>query len=675
MANVAGRSQLRRAETEMAKAIEAFGLRDACLHLLGSSGKQIRANLLGLAAQQGRGGDIRTIGSAAEAVELLHLASLAHDDIIDSGELRRGELTTRARYGQRYAALAGGWVLCSAVKRILPCSDSARMRFSKTAVEMSGGGMLELTDVGNLGRTEADYLEASKRKTATIMSLAAYLGAELSGAPEGIVAAACQFGNDVGMALQIWDDLLDVSGKFARPDKTAANDLRNGVINLPTIYALAESRRLRERMSDREATPAELAELIIRTSGPDRAAACADEYASSALKAIDALPRKEGFREILEFVRKEYRSPAAPAAEHRTPSSRGAPGSSPRSKAVPATFQENRGSGVKRLSKLHSQTPVFAVAERNALCFADTLTKLNANAMSALTTASNVADEALLGDFLSGHGPVAAWLCILAEESYAKEPGTESSAVGLAFELSRVAVNCLMRVNETPDLISQTQTNGMTVLAADHAFSHGLAVASSCDAEAVEQLFRATQSAICGAGIDAEDEGNSRRSTERYFAAACLNDGELHARAAGFGSHLARAPEDVQSHLSEYGRKLGIALRISNDVIRLVNGDPATNRTPGFDLIRGNITLPVIFAAEEDPELAGLLTGNVNDSSVREALSRVCDTTAVSRCLAECDQYESAARDELDGLDLHRNGLDALTELASSRIRDLSTAG
>lgn len=284
-------------------------LNDACAHLLTTRGKLLRGRLALAAARQGPRPNAPEVTSVACAIELLHLASLAHDDVIDAGTVRRGKATVGARYGRQAAVVAGAWLYARAVERVSECGGEALDLFAETARRMCAGGMREQRDRYDTRRSVEEYREASNLKTASAFALAARLGAMLAGAADAVVECAALFGREFGLAYQIWDDLIDLLASPDQSGKSPESDLRDGLYTLPVICALAESDELRARLADRDGqgrTHADTTALITRTAGVERAARAADDHFRRALAALDGMPEPAAMNDLLTATRRRH---------------------------------------------------------------------------------------------------------------------------------------------------------------------------------------------------------------------------------------------------------------------------------------------------------------------------------------------------------------------------------
>ncbi|WP_410570808.1 isochorismate synthase [Amycolatopsis sp. cmx-4-61] len=182
---------------------------------------------------------------AAAVVELLHVATLYHDDVCDEATARRGEPTVNAQYGNTVALLCGDYLLAVCTQLLSDLGADAMLLFGETLRDLCRGQFLETVDLGDLGRSEAAYFESIAGKTAKLMSSSAAFGAMQAGATAQEQKIMAGYGHHLGIAFQIWDDLLDVWSAHDT-GKPRFVDLRNGVYTLPVIYGLAQRPELAE---------------------------------------------------------------------------------------------------------------------------------------------------------------------------------------------------------------------------------------------------------------------------------------------------------------------------------------------------------------------------------------------------------------------------------------------
>ena len=265
-------------------------------HLLHMKGKLFRPTLLLLSHQAAGAEDPRAVTLAA-IVELIHLATLVHDDSVDHSVLRRGLPTINALFSHQVAVIMGDYLYSRAIIELVRLDDIAPLRvFARVTNEMTIGEMRQLEAHDKLAYSEAQYDELIRAKTASLLSAACEVGA-LRAAAEYRDALA-RFGMRLGMAFQIADDLLDYTAAEAVTGKPSGLDLREHKITLPLIAALgamppADRRRVHELMTTAEPSDAVVADVIRSVGaagGLDYARRRALEFAQQAEAQLDILP-------------------------------------------------------------------------------------------------------------------------------------------------------------------------------------------------------------------------------------------------------------------------------------------------------------------------------------------------------------------------------------------------
>ncbi len=231
-------AELNRSDNPLIEEINAY--------LFVRGGKRLRPALLTLCARlHGDGGPDTVFWSAL--IEIIHTASLIHDDIIDNADLRRGRETVHARWGANITVLLGDHLYIHAINQAL---RTRRWEIIETLANASGamieGELLECAVSGDTGLGEDRYFEILSKKTASLFSAACRIGGMLGGANASVVDRLAEFGRKIGLAFQVIDDVLDFNGRASDLGKPVLADLREGRITLPLIYTL---RRLPE--SDR----------------------------------------------------------------------------------------------------------------------------------------------------------------------------------------------------------------------------------------------------------------------------------------------------------------------------------------------------------------------------------------------------------------------------------------
>src|SRR3954467_4499023 len=218
-------------------------------HLLAAGGKRLRPTLcLGAAyAVHGAGAsapDDAVTGGAA--VELVHLGSLYHDDVIDEAETRRGVPSVNARWSNIVAILAGDYLLAQASGLAASLGADVAALLAATIGELCRGQVLELQHLFDADRSVEAYTSAIEGKTASLFGTACRIGGMVSGVGDPTLDALTRFGRHLGMCFQIVDDVLDLASNDAALGKHAGQDLLEGIYTLPVIYMLRESGDLRE---------------------------------------------------------------------------------------------------------------------------------------------------------------------------------------------------------------------------------------------------------------------------------------------------------------------------------------------------------------------------------------------------------------------------------------------
>ncbi|WP_141007829.1 polyprenyl synthetase family protein [Nocardioides humi] len=238
---------------------------EAARHLLAAGGKRFRPLLVLLAAEAGPRPGADEVLTAACVVEITHVGSLYHDDVMDEAALRRGEDSANARYDNLVAILTGDWLFAKSSELTARLGPEAVRIQAETFTRLVEGQILETVKPGPGEDALAHYLEVVAGKTGSLIATSAHYGALFSGAAPEIVAALTAYGELVGTAFQLSDDILDIASESAESGKTPGTDLKEGVPTLPVLMARASGdpadARLRELLDPERTDLADDAEL------------------------------------------------------------------------------------------------------------------------------------------------------------------------------------------------------------------------------------------------------------------------------------------------------------------------------------------------------------------------------------------------------------------------------
>ena len=290
---------------EVERALRAAGSGDtiaqkAVRHLLDQDGKRLRPICVALAARAGAGFNpmARTY---AVAVELVHNATLLHDDVVDVGEMRRGSPAARVIYGNAASIFAGDWLLIDALARIQATGQpDVLARMLDVVKQMVIAESLQLARRGKVRGSAAEYFRIIEGKTASLFRWAMFAGARAGGVDAGVASALEEYGQKLGVAFQLVDDVLDFAGDPAATGKALLTDLREGKMTYPLILAMEKNPELGpmlERFCAAEdaAVDPDLAGLIARSMASagvtEECLAMATRLCREAIKSLEVLPQ------------------------------------------------------------------------------------------------------------------------------------------------------------------------------------------------------------------------------------------------------------------------------------------------------------------------------------------------------------------------------------------------
>ncbi len=279
-------------------------------YLNSNGGKRLRPILLLLSCKLvGDAGD-SAIRMAA-VVEMIHTATLVHDDIIDVAETRRGKPTTNAIWGNHTSVLAGDWLYMQAFQIALRLRNFHLLDILISLTQaMVEGELLQLERIGKIGISEADYMELVDRKTASLFSACARLGAVVGTTDEAIERKLGEFAWNLGIAFQLIDDILDFTARETILGKPVGNDLREGKVTLPLIYALESGDREGRQMVEtvlrdsnyEKVSVQEIRKFIERHDGIARARNRAQDFAGKARAIINEFPESPYQRALADVT-------------------------------------------------------------------------------------------------------------------------------------------------------------------------------------------------------------------------------------------------------------------------------------------------------------------------------------------------------------------------------------
>ena len=289
-------------ETALEKAVtsDVDLLVAASRHVIRSGGKRLRPKIVLLGYKAIGGHEISQVVPLAAAVELLHAASLVHDDINDCSELRRGSETVNIRYGSDLALLVGDFVFIKFLNLLSAFDPMAIQILASCCTAIVEGETRQMLSAGDTSITEADYLSIVSQKTAALFAACAELGGHAAGGMDKQIDALRAYGFNVGIAFQIRDDTLDLMGSADQLGKPTAQDIEQGKMSLAVIYALD---RLEKGDSVPDIrNPAQVTKLLEKTNAFAYAATKARAFVTRAKQSLDVLPPSEAKTALCELA-------------------------------------------------------------------------------------------------------------------------------------------------------------------------------------------------------------------------------------------------------------------------------------------------------------------------------------------------------------------------------------
>src|SRR5581483_4359160 len=267
-------------------------------YILEAGGKRVRPSLLLLSARAISPKELRpgTI-ELASVIELIHTATLVHDDIIDDADTRRGRPSVNARWGNEITVLVGDWLYMTAFQKTLDQRNFEILDIlTNLTRRMTEGELMQLVHRGNVDITEEEHLQIVLAKTACLFSAAAEIGAILGGASVAEQSALRDYGLNIGIAFQLIDDLLDFTASESKLGKPVASDLRDGKLTLPAIWLMQRGTNTEReyvtavvREGFKRVSPEDVTRALSRYELLEKAREEAESYAGRALEAISSL--------------------------------------------------------------------------------------------------------------------------------------------------------------------------------------------------------------------------------------------------------------------------------------------------------------------------------------------------------------------------------------------------
>ncbi len=291
------RPSLERLEVLLARSAGADDpfLTEVAGHLISAGGKRLRPCLTIASALAGGGEVTEEVLLGGVAVELVHLASLYHDDVMDEATARRGVPSVNARWGNNVAVVSGDFLLARAAGIAARLGTEVAVLLADTLAALCEGQVIECQALFDVERTEEAYFAAVRGKTAALMATSCRIGAIVAGHGPDETEALTRYGMSFGMAFQVLDDVLDVVGDEEEIGKLTGQDLAEGIYTLPALRALTDRTigpELRGLLGNRldDADRAKARSMVASTKGVAAAIDSAREFMASAAAEVEAMP-------------------------------------------------------------------------------------------------------------------------------------------------------------------------------------------------------------------------------------------------------------------------------------------------------------------------------------------------------------------------------------------------
>lgn len=275
-------------------------LTETSSHIVRSGGKRLRPRVLLLSFEACGGTDISTAIPVATSVELIHTASLVHDDINDHSDLRRGRVTINARWGNTLALLTGDFIFLKVLNLVAGFDPDVIRILARACIALVEGETLQTATEGECNTTEEDYLKVVERKTASLFSACSELGSLVAGGEPEQHVALRGYGYNLGVAFQIRDDVLDLVGDSDRLGKPIARDLDQQKMNLATLHAFGTSSGAREALAGKDRDS--VLETLEQAGAIQYAMQRLSEYTERAKQQLSILPNSSAREELMTLA-------------------------------------------------------------------------------------------------------------------------------------------------------------------------------------------------------------------------------------------------------------------------------------------------------------------------------------------------------------------------------------
>nr|WP_156304869.1 polyprenyl synthetase family protein [Staphylococcus borealis] len=305
-------SEIKNVEKRLQKAIESNDpiLHEASSHLLSSGGKRVRPAFVILSSQFGPQKQTEDTYRVAVALELIHMATLVHDDVIDKSDKRRGRLTIVKKWDVTTAILTGNFLLALGLEHLSEIRDNRIHHIiSNSIVNVGLGELFQFQDQFNSAQSITNYLRRINRKTALLIQLATEVGAITSEADDETIRKLKMIGHYIGMSFQIVDDILDFTSTEKKLGKPVGSDLMNGHITLPVLLEMKKDisfkrqiASLNHQSKSQDFEP--LIEQIRNSNSIKESKAISDKYLAKALKLINELDEPNAQSLFIKLIKK-----------------------------------------------------------------------------------------------------------------------------------------------------------------------------------------------------------------------------------------------------------------------------------------------------------------------------------------------------------------------------------